>query len=314
MKHLIAIAVATVGLTALANASFELGLVADNGSGTPATRLVHRYDVSSGVYLGSFGGFSNAITSMAIHSSTNEVYVSTSGNVFRYDYNTGLRLQTYTTFQSGNIAVAADGNSFYQVTSGGTVNQYRSSDGANLGTLSLSGVAFSQVGIDQTTGSIIAAGIAPGGTLGFLSVFSSANALLGSSTFTTSFTGSPLPNIGQFGGASRTWMFATALNGYAVRTVNYANGSTSGFLTTGYVAGTSIRGFAPTHTGAIIAYKNGAGVSAVDVMDVAGVYRTFGSSQLVDPVAVATVVAPEPGAIVALSVGFLSLLLRRKSS
>ena len=79
----------------MAQASFELLLVADNGVGTFDTRRIHRFDPTTGVYLGAFGGFSNPIISTHIDQATNSLYVIEPTTVTRWDYNTGMLLSSH---------------------------------------------------------------------------------------------------------------------------------------------------------------------------------------------------------------------------
>lgn len=95
-----------------AQASFELVMVADNGSGTFASRKIHRFDGDSGVYLGSFGGFGGDIIGTHLNQTTNSMFVFTSDSrMAEYNYNTGALVRSYSTpFSNSNGFVSVRPN------------------------------------------------------------------------------------------------------------------------------------------------------------------------------------------------------------
>ena len=93
MKSLIACA--AFSLFSVANASFELLLVADNGENTFATRRDHRCDPATGTYLGNFGGFNGEIVSTHLNRASNSLLVFATNGLTEWDYNTGLQKNAF---------------------------------------------------------------------------------------------------------------------------------------------------------------------------------------------------------------------------
>lgn len=287
-------------------ASFEMLLVADNGPSTAPNRKVHRFDPQTGVYLGSFGFFNSNIQSLALDQSTNSVYVFASNQVIsRYDYNTGNLISTFAAGNAGQFFPTVrpdfarqayfDGYNNFIVqgfpdpgsigitgTSTGVV--YRSGIWASNDTLYAfdgAGSKFLTVTMNAAgnTGAVTAATVSLGGLgYGQISRIGGTNKFVmgGSSGF---YTFDPTANTGSWIGVAGPHVAsATAHDGF--------------YLTSG-----------PTNSGEILMY------------DRLYNYRTtFGNGILSNPVAMATVLAPEPGSFVALLAGLAIVLRRRRRS
>jgi hypothetical protein len=312
---------AGLGLSSGARASFELVMVADTG-----TKSIHRFDGTTGVYLGSFGGgFLVSPASFTIDSVNGIAYVgdSTLGRVRGFNYNTGVLVSDFTLGSAGAsqaLSRAADG-SFY-------------SGGIDGGFTRLSAVGvFLPAVLNQNVagGSAVGMGsVAHRSGRQFLATYKSdltANAALQISTGVglTSFKSSELTSMGSWNtraqlamqGDRGIWMctnrtmqnFTTNAAGstiafgtsYALTDFfnNSANGVGFGHGDTVYVAGRN-----SGNTSGVIGryvYGNSTQISS------------FGSGIIQTPGMVQVVVAPEPGSMIALGLGLAGVLGRRRA-
>ena len=295
-------------------ASFEMVLVADNGSNSTATRRIHRFDPDTGVYLGAFGNFSTDIRSMTIRQSRNEAIVTAGSGIFVFDYNTGALKQDFSSTIFTDIAVSQDDTFFYGVTGSNIV--WRTTTAAmDAGSLPIS--AFIT---EATTTQISSIAAALGGAIvtgqnraGALSTYSYNGVSGGVGTQNAAFTpGATLGAAENVRGGGTIQAFNFSGIGRAIRF------SSSGFQFGGIFVANGIgtaTAAAAAHTGGFVA-----GIDAltptqglVTRFSSTGIeMQSFGGSVLRKPVAMASVLAPEPGTMIALGAGVAVLLRRRK--
>jgi len=288
----------------MAQASFELLLVADNGVGTFDTRRIHRFDPTTGVYLGAFGGFSNPIISTHIDQATNSLYVIEPTTVTRWDYNTGMLLSSHLAVNGaylssvrpdeGRIAVF-DGQQDFLTKSfpgtGGTV----ATAGFVASSTYRSGLWFQQDSIlawDEMSRRFRLVRMDPLGEGG--------NVLLESPNFGTGAYG----QMSLVGGDNRAVMAA----GSELRFTTLDSLSPGSIASPFGLSNAAAR----AHDGFYIGGIN-SGIGRVTYYDrnfnVRGI---FTNTALMDPVSMQTVLAPEPGTFAAVGVGVAALLRRRK--
>lgn len=295
-------------------ASFEMVLVADNGSNSTATRRIHRFDPDTGVYLGAFGNFSTDIRSMTIRQGRNEAIVTAGSGVYVFDYNTGALKRDYSSTTFTDIAISQDDTYFYGVT-GGSVIWRTTTAAMDAGSLPIS--AFIT---EASTTQISSIAATAGGNIvtgqnraGALTTFSYNGVSGGVGTQTVAF--SPGSTLGaaenvRGGGAIQAYNFSGV--GRAVRFSSFGSQSGALFVASGIGTATAA---AAAHTGGFVA-----GIDAltptqglVTRFTSTGIeMQSFGGSVLRKPVAMATVLAPEPGTMIALGAGVAVLLRRRK--
>ncbi|MBL8059657.1 MAG: PEP-CTERM sorting domain-containing protein [Chthonomonas sp.] len=301
----------SVALTAGANASFDLILVADNtGSFTgPVTSKVHRYDGDSGVYLGYFDAGLNPIQDLAVNGATNEAFVATMNGVNVYNIGTGaLKRQIGT----GNTGALKMHNGELYRTTGTQLFRVNQTTGANTlvktWTSAISDFAFSGNGsyMLYNSPSKLLEGFNSSGVLGT----SFTATALSASTGRVSFDGgnpnyfylmgdAPAPTAGIYYGT------VTAAGTYALNNANWSNTFFQSFLD-----------IAPSHTGFWM-YGNTGGTNERFLVRMnsgigAGGDHFFKTPQVTNAGQIAVVLAPEPGTFIAVGVGVAALLKRRK--
>lgn len=302
-------ALAFVSLSALvvsAQASFELLLVADNGANTSFTdRKIHRFDPVSGSYLGNFGGFANSITGTYLRQSTNSLFVTTTFDTTEWDYNTGQLKGSYGFGISFRSAVNPSGTrvAFFDSFSDFIVRDFPtgfggSTIGSSVGTY-VSGVftsATTMIAYDDTNNR-------------FRNITTNTAVTTGTVTLSTTSALGPV-GAGQMamtGGANFVVMPAGGTGQFH----HYTPGSTSSGTGTIPGGGTGL-GAAAAHNGFFLSSTN-AGVGRVTAFgNNFQPIRQFGSGVLISPVSMQSVLAPEPGSMLALGLGALVLLRRRR--
>lgn len=311
MSKLILLAsVALVGGNAFA--SFELVMAADNGSSTTATRKIHRFDGDSGVYLGSFGAFNTDIREIQIKKGTNEAWVLTNGRMFVYDYNSG-QLIADATVSATSFALDMVNSNIYFVNGTNVISSANSSTiysgflspstlYTDPGATSIDRIAKNEFGVFLTHQ--VRAGTSyaykynstfngNGNTITYTA--GSAPAQISVSASNSFLTTSSFIGIGRgsyIASAGTTFLASFTLNSLAS-----ATGAAGGHVG-GYYTGKDITN---TNRGLITRVS----MSGAEL-------NSFGSTVLVNPVSMASVVAPEPGTILALSAGIGAFLFKRR--
>lgn len=289
-------------VTLSAQASFELMLVADNGNGTFAQRKIHRFDPVSGAYLGKFGDFSGNIIQTHLRKDTNQIYVSTSdGAVAVYNYNTGLRQASFSYLNpSLRFAIRPDFlrtalfDVFIDFISSPDVPPIGGPVTGNMGSGSYqNGLWYSQsnlIAFDSTNRRFLAH-------------------TMNSSGLSSGFVASPSATSG--GNIASQLALIGGSNEYVCAT-------NDGFYT-GLLSGlgapiprfvsSNFRGAASAHDGYFVALTDG-------VIQFDRFHRqlgTTGSGILTNVASVQTVLAPEPGTMLAVGAGLAALVRKRRT-
>lgn len=304
---------------ASAFASFELVMVADRG-----TKSVHRFDGNTGLYMGQFGnGYLQNPMSIALDQANNRVFVLDqigTGNgssaatvrVWSFNYNTGEYLNSFSPvsgvpYTQPQMAYA---NSQLWIGHDGTFADLYSDTGNVAGVVNWSGATNPKgLAVDsanslwavegnkvyrRTSGGVqsaftmigpVSASSPPGQRQ--LAISGTRALAVGAISFST-FNTANLSTL-----ISANTMATTTVSSYL-----QLNGAGFGHGNIGYVTGVNTGGA----TGSIsrILYNENL------------VLQTFGSGVLVEPRSMAVVVAPEPGSLVAVGLGLVALLRRRR--
>lgn len=288
----------------LAQASFELLLVADNGMGTFETRKIHRFDPTTGVYLGGFGGFGSPIVSTHLDQATNSLYVIEATTITRWNYNTGMLLSSHSAVNGaylttvrpdeGRIAVF-DGLADFLTKPFPDMGPPVSSAGFMPSAAYRAGLWFQQNTImawDEANKRFRLISMDPLGQSGAAGLES------------LSFSTGDFGQMSLVGGSNRVVMAAGGELRFAT-----LDTVTPGLIASPY--GLS-KAAASAHDGYYVGGTS-SGVGRVTYYDrnfnVRGI---FTNGTLMDPISMQTVLAPEPGTFVAIGVGLAALLRRRK--
>lgn len=301
--------------TASSFASFELVMVGDSTTGK-----VHRFDGISGSYLGAFGeGEVTSTSEIAAHAGSDTCFIrnTPSGAIYRYNYNTGEFMGAISAVSGAYFNILSDGT-FLTVST--TLMRRYNQSGTLLETfLPPTGGAFIQdrgFAAQLSNGRIIAHATNSAGTKGFTSyvlgiAFAgpfTGYASSGTNIGGVSASGFSIAFKGNFGSdISSTWTFNAAGN----FTSNADNGSLPVVLTspTDTAFGHQGRYFVSGINAANAAQGI---VSRADSIPGGGNRGTFGTSILKTPVSITTVVAPEPGTMLALTAGIGMLVRKRR--
>lgn len=309
MRFRVIAGMATLGLSVSSFASFELALISDN-----TTKTIHRYDVDSGVYLGSFGAnrLTGTVGSVCIDQSINAAYVADGSSIKKFDYNTGEYLGFMTvTGPIRQMNLANDGRLIVANTAAGA--------GPNIYTFG-STTPTTTPGYNTTT--IVAAGIqSQNGGYNDLLNDTSIYRLVGRSNpanIPTSYvaggsaTGVDMAGRNNrlsyvFSGGWFTWGIASTTAAGGVVGLSFASAPT---LTAGY----SLTGTSFGHVDAYAVATNGT-ASQMGFFDIANFNVTVRNlpSQIQNARDVAVVVAPEPASMLALGSGIALLIRRRRN-
>lgn len=282
-----------------AAASFDLLLAVDT-----ANRRVHRYDGTTGTYLGFFAqGWVGPNTSLALNQPANEVAVTTDRNIRVFDYNTGELKRMYQTTHAWSTISAEEPGVFY---------------GSNS-------LAISRFDFVNGTSSTV---FTPISTSGMRHIVGNAGIF--------EFTDGPNQRLYKSNNNGATWTFSTIPGSVAtplLATAGQAIESNNAFSDTYYVTPgsntlffefgtgfgtipipgyTSLTGLGRGHAGSTF-FMGQSGTSTffsqMDRFQTLG--PTFSMPQVGTPGRLAVVVAPEPGTLLALGAG-VALLGRRR--
>ena len=313
VKHLASIGLFGA-LTTCALASFEMLLVADNGANTTPTRRIHRFDPDSGVYLGAFGNFSSDIQSIEIRQSRNEAYVTAGSTLYVFDYNTGALKKDFGGWVFTDVAFSQDDSTFYAV--GGTSSIYKTTTAfMDAGSFSpaiwVNDASATMTSVAVTWGNKVMTGQTRSGQA---AVYSYDATNPGTGTGVTGFNpGVVLGAAATIGGGGSLQALSYSGLGYAYR--YGSSGFGSSFYYTSQI-GTATAASA-AHSGAYLVGIDAATPTQGLITRFANSgaeMQSFGGSVLRKPIAMASVLAPEPGTMIALGAGITALLRRRKRS
>jgi hypothetical protein len=293
-----------VSFAAIGHASFEMMLIADNTNG-----VIHRYDPVNRVYLGSFGqGSLLPVTSMALDQTNGRVFVKQDTFLTAFNYATGEALFSTST-NAGAIAYRENFGDLITSTSLGLLRLGVSMSGFGITSVYSGAPASTQITSDGS--SVFIANPANGTFVKYS----------GSSTATTTVTTSS--NAGLTGDTiagmmtSQSGAFHFALSATDRRyyvTTSLANSVVSGSASTlttttaitrghgeyGYYLGATATGF-----GIQKFYENGDNFQNFTQVALPSQIGSINSA--------VTVVAPEPGSMIALGIGVAALLRKRKA-
>lgn len=288
-----------VGSAGVAAASFDLVMALDKTS-----QRVHRYDGSTGVYLGAFAqGWVSSESQMVLNQPAGEVAVTSGAYIRVFDYSTGLLKRTYTSPLAGILASNGDEPGFMWLAS---------TDGLARVNLNTGSVNFISQPVPGTGIRHIAGGSAD------LRVSDAAtNRVYRTTNGGTSWTFVSAPtqlglNPGQgirsdnfFG----DYYFVTP--GVAGLYYHFGVGVASVNLIGTY---TSVTGVARAHGGSAYIIGTASGTTRVTMLDsYLNLGYNFAAPQVTGPSQLAVVVAPEPSVMIGLAAGALALVRRRKS-
>ena len=290
-------------------------MVADRG-----TKSVHRYDGSTGVYLGQFGnGYLQNPMSMVLDQANNRVFVAdqvgtgdgslpNSVRVWSFNYNTGEYLSSFRTpYNYAQPQIAFDGSTLLVGHDGTLFDVYGL--GGNLITSYFWGGATNPKGLASASGGLTYA--VEGNKLysrnssGLQSTFTMSSAISASSSSgqrQLAISGSRAIAVGAIS--------FSAINLASLSTTNSANS----LATTTLTNYNQINGAGFGHGDvAYIAGTNGTIGQMSRVLYSEGIQlQVFGSGQLIEPHSIAVVNAPEPATFGALGAGLLVLTRRRR--
>ena len=293
-----------VSFAAIGHASFEMMLIADNTNG-----VIHRYDPVNRVYLGSFGqGSLLPVTSMALDQTNGRVFVKQDTFLTAFNYATGEALFSTST-NAGAIAYREDFGDLITSTSLGLLRLGVSMSGFGITSVYSGAPASTQITSDGS--SVFIANPANGTFVKYS----------GSSTATTTVTTSS--NAGLTGdtiagmmtsqsGAFHFALSATDRRYYVTSSLanSVVSGSASTLTTTtaitrghgeyGYYLGATATGF-----GIQKFFENGDNFQNFPQVALPSQIGAINSA--------VTVVAPEPGSMIALGIGVAALLRKRKA-
>lgn len=300
---------------ASALASFELVLAACQSDGK-----VYRFDGTTGAYLGNFGPSNASTWSVVADQPRNLAYLSSLGRIMKYNYNTGELVGSINYFMGSDLwgAINSAGTEYYAPKFGGV-------DFINTSTGAVSTLAISNFQARSVT------------TIGtnLIMVFGVQSGQILANTYNT--TTKTLVDSAQLGAGSFALQSAIVggTNTVAVHVVD-GDGITEvsrvGFNSGGLITGTATQpiatyytllgeggwGMARAHSGV---WTIGSSVSG-SVTDPQLRRYVLGSSLVEESrydltqkkvfTSLATVLAPEPGTMLALGAGVLAMLRRRK--
>jgi len=305
--------VLVLGLTSLAHASFDVLLVADNGSNTFQTRSIKRFDPVTGAYLGQFGSSTSDFKSMVVVPTRKQLYVSTTGNgVLVYDYNTGDLVNQFSNISPlTSMRMNAAGTGLIITVGTNTIYSADLDMTSFPFLVTRTGSSFYDA-VQVSNGGLAAYD----GAANLIRTYTSANVDSGStvsiaSTATVrSLTGTGYGSTG-FGYIMN---YTTGQTYYSSMSLNSSGGfsflgSSTSAVSTNWLAA------APAHVGGYaLGQTSTAGIDEVVRFAPSGAIAGYWTtSALVNPVAMTTYLAPEPGTWAALGLGALAVLRRRRT-
>jgi len=305
MRRVLIIASALVCSQAFA--SFELALITDS-----TQKCVHRYDPVTGAYMGNFGkGSLLNVTSIAVDRSTSKAFVLDGYIIRSFNFNTGEYLGSSGSVFSTSAKLAVDpvGGRVY-VNNGPYVDAYDESLTFQT-TYTEAGASFTAM--DIIGGRYLTVQNQAAGRLDYLDLSLAsptfvAGSVTGDSTGITTMAA-------RNDGSGRGIFFRSVAPGY-IRLHNQSTAYANNLAT----SLTTVSGLASGHGGKF--YAVGTNASGASVMGryiadsslYGGESDVLNISNVTTPAGIATVIAPEPSTMVALGLGALALLKRRKKS
>lgn len=308
MNRFLAIALASVA-SSFAAASFDLVLIGDVNVNIATGTLgkVHRYDGTSGAYLGSFGAFTSAPKAIAAYLPQNLCYVTTTQGTFRFNYSTGEALSA-TTFSLSSLSLSADGTKLFGFV-GSTMYALNSTTLVPFGTLAL---GYAPALMAMTASGVIV-------------TFDKTNDKMrtyDSSTFALLNTYSQTLSTVTLGGACSLG----GLEGVALTTSNGVSSTLNSIRITaaGAWTNTSITTFsntlitdigscAPRHDGVyVLGTHPSVGERTYGYTNGSLLATMWARSQVVTAGPMATVLAPEPQSWAIFGVGIVALIAKRR--
>lgn len=299
--------VVSLGLiSSLAIASYEVVLMADNVNG-----VIHRYDSENHVYLGSFGrGELGTITGMALDQTNGRLFVNHQGLISAFNYNTGDQLWSAANAGSGPIAYRQGNNDLITLSSGTLRRQQLASNGLFAGAIWSGLASGTQTLTTDGTRIYVVNNVNSnmteysGGATGTVTATSAAGAGMAGDSFVGMMTSVDGGFVFALSGTDRANYVWPAGAGSAPFV-----GAVSNLVTTTAV----------TRAHGIHGYYLGHNASSFAIQKFFESGNAFGAFSPVNlPSAIggisfaATVVAPEPGSLIAFVVGTGLLLRRRK--
>jgi hypothetical protein len=293
-----------VSFAAIGHASFEMMLIADNTNG-----VIHRYDPVNRVYLGSFGqGSLLPVTSMALDQTRGRVYVKQNTLLTAFNYATGEAL--FSTITSVGAIAYRENFGDLITSSSSLLRQTVSMSGFSISSVYLSSSpALTQITTDGSD--VFVANPAAGNIIKYSGSLTATTSVV--SPFNGGMNGDTIAGMmTSQSGAFHFALSATDRRYYATTsTVNSVfNGSTSTLTTTtaitrghgeyGYYLGATATGF-----GIQKFFENGINFQNFTQVALPSQIGSINSA--------VTVVAPEPGSMIALGIGIAALLRNRKN-
>lgn len=309
MKRALVVSLAL--LSASAFASFELGIITD------ATTGFHRFDLQTGIYLGSFGsGFSNGVLSTWTDQPTSTLYSMSTSGIRKWNYSTGEYLGVVNFGASSLYATNDPNGNFYTVNGSNTISVYNL-NGTDSTIAAPAGVAARWV-LHQE-GRILIGDSANGGRIlrstaspGVWTVVASGLGVASMPATSRHAVSFRLPGV--VGIEKSIYVHdTTATDSYYGFTSNDIYQFTSNV---GIPPITQRRGAALGHFGTYFLGNTAvAGQTGIIYLDEFGnATRTYTSTAVANPQGMTVVLAPEPGTMLALGAGLALLTKRRKAT
>jgi hypothetical protein len=322
MKRGLLVALVACGAQ-FAHASFELVMVADRG-----TKSVHRFDGTTGAYLGAFGkGYVQNPLALEINTATNTAYVldtvdggtgtTASGvRLWAFNYNTGEYLASARTQFNYNFPFLTrnelNGRLFVG-NDGGLTDAY---DQFSLSYIGASSRAFASYSSLRGGGDFDSAGnLWVGDGLNLRRI--SATNVGTSFGFTSLLCASGAP-VNQVAVSGSRLLCAGAVSYSAIQNITTlaATGNNPGVQTDTTYNQINGVGFGHGDIAYVTGVASGGGAGKISriLFSEKLKLQDFGTGILVEPRSMAVVVAPEPGTMIAIGTGLAVLARRRKKS
>ncbi len=317
------ISFALLAVSGMASASFEMVIFADS------TGKIHRYDPENNVYLGAISNFQvTSANSMAVDQSRNRVYVGQGNRVHTFDYNTGGYFGSYQATAGSIVHMSVGGSGNVLVTGISPVATLRTFVYSPLGTylLPLDAIAGDAVigAVENPAGGYIT--ISRAGSDYYKNTNASSGALSISENFHIGVgAGNLYTGVGMMGSNLFAWgQNGAAINSGLSRNVAFPVGSI-----VNSPGGTVNAGETTSNSGGLL--HSGTFVSVTSTTsggftDLRFLYRSSTTSSVASSqifmsltgsrtiVGTGTVIAPEPGSLIMISIGLAGLAKRRKRS
>jgi len=307
-------------LVTSAHSSFELVLVADAGS-----KKIHRFDGLSGAYLGNFGlvgGVRGAATSIVADVNSGTCFINEGTGLNQYNYSTGALIRSF-----GNVGtvtsftLSRDGKSIFTFNNTNAFQQYSLSTGALVKTITstTTGLKFSS-GAESLTSEWVVQDTSIVGSNRIRRIFANGD----------TSTGVLLPVAATSGSASTTMrMDLSSLLGssFSNMLTTFAAGASFGFSGSAAIGAplyyyidlgqtsfsSSVFLTAGSHAGGYCGGKDAGGNWLfARYAPTLSELNNFSNAQITNPIAMTTVLAPEPATMVVLGAGLAFLARGRR--